>query len=437
MKGKRAVVFVATAVAVVAAGAALMRAVPRLPDSKAAVPTARVTKAPLDLTVHALGELRAGRTVTLVTPPAGAGALRIVRLVPTGTSVKANDVIIEFDAADQQFALEQAKSEVAEAEQEVVKMEADAAVQKAQDEVAVLTARFEVRRAELDALANEFIAAVTAQKNVLSLEEAQRRLAQLSEDVKSRVASNQASVAVAQEKRQKAMLAMQRAEQAISSLILRAPFDGVVAIKENRNIGGPMYWGMVLPELREGDQCFPGQPAADLIEAGRMQLRAKIDENDRGNLSEGQEAAVSIDALPGETFKARVGALSALASRTNWYDSTSAGRTFDVTFAFDTPDPRLRAGSSARVVVQGKQLADALHVPRQAVFAKAGKNHVFVKTGERFEPRDVKVTQRTESRVVLEGLEEGSEIALVDPTLSASAQSRPSAPALPAAGPGR
>ena len=33
-----------------------------------------------------------------------------------------------------------------------------------------------------------------------------------------------------------------------------------------------------------------------------MELRAKVDENDRGNLTEGQKASVSVDALPGETF---------------------------------------------------------------------------------------------------------------------------------------
>ena len=60
---------------------------------------------------------------------------------------------------------------------------------------------------------------------------------------------------------------------------------------------------------------FPGRPVADVIEAGRMELRAKIDENDRGNLTEGQKASVSVDALPGETFIAKVGALSGLASR--------------------------------------------------------------------------------------------------------------------------
>ena len=39
-----------------------MFAVPRLPDRGNAVPTAIVTKGPLQLTVHAEGDLRAGRT---------------------------------------------------------------------------------------------------------------------------------------------------------------------------------------------------------------------------------------------------------------------------------------------------------------------------------------------------------------------------------------
>ena len=173
-------------------------------------------------------------------------------------------------------------------------MKADAAVQGAQDEVALLTARFDVRRAELDASGNEFIGAIDAQKNVLSLEEAQRRLAQLEEDVKSRAATNNASLAVVQEKRTKAQLGMQRAQQVIDSLVLRAPLDGVVSLKENRDApGGMMFCGMILPEYRAGDQVWPGRPVADVIEAGRMEVRAKVDESDRGNLIAGQPATVA------------------------------------------------------------------------------------------------------------------------------------------------
>ena len=283
---RRRYLWPAMGLAVVAVGAGIVFAVPRLPERGNSVPTALVTKGPLKVTVHANGELRAGRTMTLVTPPVG-GMLRIVQMKTTGMPVKNGDVVMEFDPGDQVYALEQAKSEVAEAEQEIVKMKADADVQKAQDDVALLTARFDVRRGELDASGNELIPAVEAQKNVLTLEEAKRRLAQLEEDVKSRAATNQASLAVVQEKRNKAMLGMQRAQQLIDSLILTAPMDGTVAIKENRdgiNFFGP---GMVIPEYREGDSVWPGRPVADVMESGKMEVRAKIAESDRANLTAG------------------------------------------------------------------------------------------------------------------------------------------------------
>jgi HlyD family secretion protein len=431
---KRRIVLPTIALGIVAAAGAAAVAVPSLPAGRNAVPTARVIKGPLKLTVHATGELRAGRTVTLVTPPVG-GMLRIVTLVPTGMTVKAGAPVVEFDPADQQYALDQARSELAEAEQEIVKMKADAAVQGAQDEVAMLTARFDVRRAELDASGNEFIGALDAQKNVLSHEEAQRRLAQLQEDVKSRAATNQASLAVSQEKRTKAMLAMQRAQQVIDSLVIRAPFDGVVSLKENRDAaGGMIFWGMILPEYRAGDQISPGRPAADVIEAGRMEVRAKIDEGDRPNLVAGQPAIVEVDALPGETFKARVGQLAGLASRANFWESAGVTRLFDVTLAFDQPDSRLKAGGSVRVTLDGKELAGALHVPRQAVFDKNGKSHMFVKNGDRFDEREVQVEQRTESRVAIGGVPEGTEIALIDPTARASTATASAAPPVPASG---
>jgi HlyD family secretion protein len=419
---------------VLALGAALAMAVPRLPDRGAPVPTARVVQGPLKLTVHASGELRAGRTITLVTPPVG-GMLRIVDMLPTGAMVQTGDVVMEFDPADQIYALEQAKSEMAEAEQGIVKMQADAAVQRAQDEEALLNARFDVRRAELDATRNEFISAVDARKNELSLEEAKRRLAQLEEDLKSRAVTSQASLAVAEERRNKAMLAMQRAEQVMQSLELRAPMDGLVSVKENRDASGGMFFmGMTLPDYREGDSVWPGRPVVDVIEAGRMELRAKVNENDRSNLVEGQEASVMVDAVPGQRFTATVGALAALATRASFFEAASITRQFDVTFQFETPDPRLKAGASAQVVIEGREIPDAIHVPRQAVFERNGKNHVFLKIGDRFEQREVVITQMTESRLVVEGLEPGAEIALVDPTAVPAAGPAATAPPMPGGG---
>ena len=430
---RRRMVVAAIVLAVAGVGAAIVFAMPKLPDRGNVVPTARVTKGSLNLTVHATGDLRAGRTTTLLAPAVG-GMLRAVQMLTTGTPVQKDQVVVEFDPADQQFALNQAKTDVEEASQEIVKMKADATAQAAQDQVSLLTARFDVRRAELDVSGNEFISAIDAQKNQLSLEEARRRLAQLEEDVKSRAATNQASLAVVEEKRNKATLAMQRAQTTIESLQLKSPMDGIVMVKENRDaMGGMMIWGMPMPEYRAGDSVWPGRPVADVIENGRMELRAKVDENDRTNLVEGQPALIEVDLLPGKKYKGKVGSLAGQARRNDW-DGATVKRQFDLGFSFDEVDPRMKAGSSAKVSVEGSQIPNALTVPRQAVFQKSGKTHVFVKVGERFEQREVKVVHQSESRAALEGLAEGTEIALIDPTVPRSAA--PGAAASPVIGGG-
>ena len=157
---RRPLLWLAAGVVVAAAVSPFLFAVPALPDRGNQLPTTTIARSPLKLTVYANGEVRAGRTATLVAPPAG-GTLRLVTLRSTGTNVKAGDVVFEIDPADQEFALAQARSEMAEAEQQIVKTKADSAVQAAEDTVALLTAGYDVRRGELDSAANDKAAALT------------------------------------------------------------------------------------------------------------------------------------------------------------------------------------------------------------------------------------------------------------------------------------
>jgi multidrug efflux pump subunit AcrA (membrane-fusion protein) len=156
---------------------------------------------------------------------------------------------------------------------------------------------------------------------------------------------------------------------------------------------------------------------ADVIEQGRMEAHAKITETDRDNLQQGQSARIQIDALPGRAFEAKVGELNGSASRGNFFE-TSAVRQFDIALALDHPDPLMRAGASLRVTIDGREVRNAVHVPRQAVFDKNGRNFVYLQTGDRFEQRDIKVENATESRAIVSGLNEGDVIALVDPDLA-------------------
>ncbi|MGH9411673.1 MAG: efflux RND transporter periplasmic adaptor subunit [Vicinamibacterales bacterium] len=412
----RRLLWVGAAIAAVLVVASLGLARPALPQARSPVPTAKVVRGPLKLTVYATGELRAGQTVNLMAPSAG-GQIRIMKLLQTGTQVKAGDVVMEFDPSDQQFALEEAESAVAEADQEIAKMRADNDVQASQDKLNLLTAQYDVRRAELDTADDEFIGAIDAKKNELTLDEDRRHLQQLQQDAAARQANSNAGLAVVLEKRNKAEIDRTRAKSIIDSLVVKTSIAGVVSVKENHDGQQFYYGGMVLPEYREGDTTYSGRNVADVVENGRMDVSAKITETDRENIQQGQKAAVKVDAIPGKTFTATVGALTDTATRGAYFETTAV-RQFEISLSLDHPDPGMHAGSSVRVVIDGRELNDVLHVPRQAVFDRNGKNFVYLQVGNRFDRHDVTVANVTESRAVVFGLNAGDVIALVDPDIA-------------------
>src|ERR1700733_15346932 len=177
------------------------------------IPLAQVKRGDLELKVHANGELNATHTMMLTAPAVGGGALEITKLLAGRLPVKKGDVVIEFDPSEQRYKLEQSRSELLQAEQEITKANADAAVLAAQDKVALLKARYDVRRAELDVQKKELVSAIDASKNELALQQAKRVLAELEQDVQSHSAAGQASIYLAQEKHNKAKLAMDQAQQ--------------------------------------------------------------------------------------------------------------------------------------------------------------------------------------------------------------------------------
>jgi multidrug resistance efflux pump len=413
--------------AVLLLGLGLAFSLQQLRPAVRTIPTTRVQKGTLEMDINTVAELHTPHS-SMVVAPSVSGTLQIIHLLKTGTAVKAGDVVVEFDPSEQEFNLEQSRSQLAEAEQEITKAKADAEVKQAEDKVALLKAKFDVRRAELEVSRNELVSEIDAKKNLLNLEEAKRRLAQLEQDVNSRAVSNAASLALLEEKRRTALLGMQQAQRNIDNMTVKAPIDGLVSVKENMDAsGGMMFSGMQLPEYREGDLVYPGRFMAEVMDVSQMEAVAKVFENDRPNVSLGQSAEIHVDAQPDAVFQAKVKTIAGMASKRDW--GTDTIKRFDVTFDLLSHTAEIRPGTSAQVLVKGAQIKDQLYVPTQCVFDKDGKLVVYVKHGDKFEPVEAKIKFRTENRVALENLAEGTEVALVNPEKALKEQkSGPSSP---------
>ena len=382
-------------------------------ENAGAVPTTRVARGSLELTVHLTGELRAAKQQVVVAPTVG-GNLRILDLIDSGETVKTDDVILEFDPADQLYALEQAKSEVAEAEQEIIQRKASNAAQVAQDKVALLTEDFNVKRAELDAAVDkELIPGRDFNIRQAQLIEARRTKTQVESDVKTRANMASAGLTVLQQKLARANLNAERAQQNIDNLVIKAPMDGVVSVRQNQDASGGIFFsGMVLPQFRVGDTTNPGRPILDIFDVSQMQIRATVNEQERDNVQPGLAVKVEANVAPGPPLDAKVVSVSSLGQPDRY---SGPLRMFEVLLSLDKADERLRPGTSVDIVVHGKKVDGTLLLPRQAVFEREGKPIVFERTSTGWEPREIKVLHRTESQIALEGVPEGVEVALVNP----------------------
>jgi hypothetical protein len=198
--------------------------------------------------------------------------------------------------------------------------------------VELLRTRYSVRRAELEVKRNELLSAIDAKKNLLNLEEAKRRLTQLESDIKSRLEQAQAELAVLEERRNKAVLELNREKARLMQVKLLSPITGLVAIRQNRSSGFFMP-GMQIPDIREGDQVQPGMPVADVLDLSELEVIGRVGELDRANLHDGQDVLMRLDSVPDTELTGKIKTMSSIASSNVF--SNDPAKKFDVIFSVD------------------------------------------------------------------------------------------------------
>jgi HlyD family secretion protein len=397
------------------------------------IPTATVKEVDLQLKVFTKGALHTEQSRVVSAPPIAGGTLQIIQLAAAGAHVHTGDVVLEFDPSQQEYNLAQNRSDLEQADQEIVKAKADGAVQTAEDQTALLKAKYAVRKAELEVSKNEILSPIDGQKNILGLDEAKRALTQLEQDIRSHGASNDAALAISQEKHHKAQLAMDRAELNIKNMKITSSIDGLMVIHGNRDSTGGFFMdGMTLPDYHVGDQVNPGSSIAEVIDSSRLEISAQVGETDRTNLKTGQSVDIKLDALPGESFTGKVRTVGGATAREFW--DNNAKHKFDVAIQLDRADPRLRPGFEAQLSILGDHLTRAVSLPAEAVFERDGKKIVYCERGRGFEMQEVKVRALSEGRAILEGVKVGTVVALVNPDKKRSGKPKESGSATPSLG---
>ena len=186
------------------------------------------------------------------------------------------------------------------------------------------------------------------------------------------------------------------ARAALERMVLRAPFDGVVA-----DISGEL--GEYATPSPPG---IPTIPAIDLIDDSCMYVSAPIDEVDASKLKVGQRSRITLDAIKGRVFAGKVRRIAPYV-----LDLEKQARTVEVEVEFDklAAKDNLLVGYSADVEIIYDVRDHVLRIPTQTLME--GNRVLLYGSNGVLEARKVTTGLSSWEYVeILSGLEEGDRI---------------------------
>jgi multidrug efflux pump subunit AcrA (membrane-fusion protein) len=398
----RLLAIVAIAVAVIAGGFVMASRAAVAPD----VPTADVTKGDFVDYIQLRGSIRPAKSIIL-SAPTQAGELQILKLLKTGTAVKEGDVLVSFDPTTLKQRFQEKQSELKQSDAEIAQAESQQKITEEQDQAAVMKAKYDLDRARLDLKKGDLVSKLEYEQAKLVVADAELKLREAEEKARSNKIAAEADIVAKKRKREKAQFDVERAQQGLQALEIKAPTAGVVSIMPNWRTG---MWGNEV-EFREGDRAWPGANIVELPDVSSIHLEARLDESDRGRLKVGQAATVKIEAVPGKDFAATVDLISVLA-KVDFSGGWPPVKNFDLGLVLKEPDTRIRPGMSATARIATDRVPGMLLAPSEAVYQRDGRAVVYRLRGSMFEEARIDIARRGREQVAItSGVDPGDKLA--------------------------
>ncbi|MBN1856465.1 MAG: efflux RND transporter periplasmic adaptor subunit [Dehalococcoidia bacterium] len=194
-----------------------------------------------------------------------------------------------------------------------------------------------------------------------------------------------------------AQLNLDAVQDMLQDAMIEAPFPGVITttlVKEGDILTSMNYFN----------------PAFRIVDPAHLEMTGLIDEMDIAQISMGQKAIVTMDALPGVEVEGTVTYISAAAM-------IEAGVVmYQTTITLENPDPAIRDGMSATADIILQEHKGVLVVPRSAVTISAGQATVYVVADGDMVVRDIVLGLPSGQLYEVEsGLSEGELVSLEPP----------------------
>ncbi|HYO82758.1 MAG TPA: efflux RND transporter periplasmic adaptor subunit [Bryobacteraceae bacterium] len=375
------------------------------------VPVTKVRRAEFVIAVKTRGEIRSVNSVFLSAPQVPEP--RIVRLAESGKPVRKGDVVVEFDAAQQEQSLLERNTTVRTVDSEIVQTKASHRIVDEQDGMNMMTAEYNLERSRLEASKAEVVSQIEGAKSRIDVGVSEGDLKVAKTVVDAHKTTQDADLVRLAQRRDKTVRDVDRAKGYLSKMVLRAPQDGIVNILSNFRAQG--NFGSAPPPFKEGDRAWTGASIAEIPDLSHMRIELKLEEVDRGKLALGQNVRVRVDAVADKELPAALDWISPIAA-VQYRGMGLSEKTFPARATLKQLDDRLRPGMSATAEIVIESEPQRLMIPARASFTHQGKPAVYVQKGKDFVIRQIEVGKRNDTDiVVLGGLKEGEVIALENP----------------------
>ncbi len=348
--------------------------------------------------------------------------LTLAKLATPGSTVKKGDVVAQFELKWLEDHIETVKSTYTQLESAVDKQRADNMITRETDTQAFRMAEAEEKKAKLDLRTAEVKSDIEAEILANLAKEMEATAREKEQEVKVKEGVHKAAVKVAEIEADEGKLHLERHERDYEKMTIAAPVSGLVVMETAYRGGGQFK------QTEEGDQVYPGALFMRVVDLSDMVVTAAVNQTDVQSVRIGQKAQIHLDAYPDIRLEGHITSIGAIAG-----EGGSGGRfgrggsglyvkMVPVQIDINNTDERVIPDLSASAdIMLGSRQADVI-VPRAAVkTATDGSPVIYVKRGQQFEPRKVKLGDRNEVQVIVnDGVTAGDEVLLSEPPPNAS-----------------
>ncbi|SMC91380.1 efflux RND transporter periplasmic adaptor subunit [Kibdelosporangium aridum] len=260
-----------------------------------------------------------------------------------------------------------------------------------------------------------------------SLSAAKENLANASETTTTQQgqSSQQQSTKSLQAQVDQAEVNVDQAQEAVNATTLTAPGDGTVTAingtvgqKTGSSSGGSTANNGSANSGNSSTSASSG--FITITNLASLQVKANLAEIDVAKVKAGQDATVTLNAMPDTPQAAKVSAIDLTATT-----GSNNVVTYGVTLTLNTPPAQLRPGQSASVAITVAKAADAIAIPSAAMRTVGTTHTVNLLVNGQETSRAIEIGVRSESLVqVTSGLNVGDQVVLPTAPATSNQQER-------------